>query len=220
MAELPALIVVDLQRYYLDPEANFRKYPETQNPNAFDYIAERCNETVIPNVVQLLDHFRHNKWHVIFLRLCGQNPDRSDLHNSFHRANQQAEKNGFPGIYPLVDEPLAAVVPEAQPIAGETVLDKVTFSAFTSTDIEEVLIGLNVDELVFCGLATSQCVDTTARDAADRGYSIIHAEDAQADYSDMSHRASLFASQGICGGGVFSTEEILIAERPSHLFPI
>lgn len=219
-SDVPTLIVVDLQKYYLDPEANFRCYPESRNPDAFSYIASRCSDVVIPNVVQLLDHFRENKWNVIFLRLCGQNSDRSDLHDCFHRANQEAEAHGFPGIYPLIDEPLAAVVDEAKPLPNELVLDKVTFSGFTSTDLEDLLIELKAGELVFCGLATSQCVDTTARDAADRGYSVVHVEDAQADYSDMSHRASLFASQGVCGGHVFSTEEVLIAERPSYLFPI
>lgn len=213
----PVLIVVDLQRYYLDPEANFRRHPESRNPAAFDYIGKRCCEIVIPNVTTLLNHFRANQWPVIFLRLCGQNPDRSDLHYTFKSANEEAESEGFPGIYPLADEPLADVVPEAAPLPGEIVLDKVTFSGFTSSDIEDVLFELKAEDLVFCGLATSQCVDTTARDACDRGFRVIHVEDAQADYSEMSHQTALYASQGVCGGNVYSTEEVVAAETPSDL---
>ena len=220
MSDFPALIVVDLQRYYIDPESNFRRYPESKNPKAFEYIESRCNDVVIPNVTRLVDHFRANDWPIVYLRLCGQNSDRSDLHHTFQSANEEAEANGFPGIYPLIDEPMAAVVAEVAPRPTDPVLDKVTFSGFTSTDLEDVLLGVKAGELVFCGLATSQCVDTTARDASDRGYSVVHIEDAQADYSEYSHRASLFASQGVCGGMVFSTDELLEVERPSHLFPL
>ncbi len=217
MPNQPALIVVDLQRYYLDPKANFRLFPQSKNPSAFDYIDKRCKNSVIPNVKRLLVFFRKHNWPVIYLRLCGQNPDRSDLHDCFRSANEAGVQSGYPGLYPLADEPLAAVHPEIAPIAGEIVLDKVTFSAFTSSDIEDVLLKLGAEELVFCGLATSQCVDTTARDAADRGYPVIHVEDAQADYSEMSHHASLYASQGICGGLVYSTDEVVNSVRPINL---
>lgn len=213
----PVLVVVDLQRYYLDPESNFRRYPESGDSSAFEYIEGRCRNTVIPNVQRLLAHFRSNQWPVVFLRLCGQNVDRSDLHHSFRESNEIAEKAGYPGIYPLADEPLADVVPEAAPLSNEIVLDKVTFSGFTSSDIEDVLLALKAEHLVFCGLATSQCVDTTARDASDRGYYVIHVEDAQADYSERSHHFSLYASQGICGGYVYSTSEVLDVESISDL---
>ncbi|MDF1751208.1 MAG: cysteine hydrolase [Verrucomicrobiales bacterium] len=217
MPSKPVLIVVDLQRYYIDPESNFRRYPESRDPAAFQYIEQRCRDIVVPNVKKLLAHFRDHDWPVVFLRLCGQNPDRSDLHHSFRQSNEVAEAAGYPGIYPLADEPMADVVPDAAPLKGELVLDKVTFSGFTSSDIEDVLIRLDASELVFCGLATSQCVDTTARDAADRGYPVIHVEDAQADYSEMSHQTSLYASQGVCGGCVYSTEEVIEVDNPADL---
>ncbi len=215
----PVLLVVDLQRYYLDPEANFRRYPESRNPAAFEYIEARCRDVVIPNATALVEHFRNQEWPVVFLRLCGQNPDRSDLHQCFFESNEIAADAGYPGLYPLADEPLAAVVPEITPEPRERVLDKVTFSGFTSTDLEDILVELDAGELVFCGLATSQCVDTTARDAADRGYPVIHVEDAQADYSEMMHQAALYASQGVCGGHVYSTEEVLNTDRPGDLIP-
>ena len=59
------------------------------------------------------------------------------------------------------------------------------------------------------GLATSQCVETTARDASDRGYGIVHLEDCQADYHEISHRASLIASRSVCGGHVLGAEDFL-----------
>ena len=109
MPNSPVLVVVDMQRYYLDPEANFRRFPESRDPLAFDYIAGRCRDIVIPNVKRLLSHFREKGWPVVFLRLCGQNPDRSDLHHSFRSSNDEAKEAGYPGIYPLADEPLARI---------------------------------------------------------------------------------------------------------------
>ena len=219
MKNPPVLLVVDLQRYYVEPEANFRRYPESRDPDSFQYVAARCRDIVIPNVKVLLGHFRKNQWPVIFLRLCGEKPDRSDLHPIFRRSFERAEQAGYPGLYPLASEALADVIPEVAPLDSETVIDKVTFSGFTSSPLEDVLIELEPGELVFCGLATSQCVDTTARDASDRGYRIVHVGDAQADYSETSHRAALFASQGVCGGCITSTEEIIATYRPADLLP-
>jgi nicotinamidase-related amidase len=51
-------------------------------------------------------------------------------------------------------------------------------------------------------------VDTTARDASDRGYKICFAEDALADYNEDYHRAALFASVGVCGGQIYNSQRI------------
>lgn len=219
MKNPPVLVVVDLQRYYIEPAANFRRFPESRDPIAFQYIATRCEDVVIPNVRKLLQHFREKQWPVIYLRLCGNKPDRSDLHPIFQRSHQRAEEAGYPGIYPLASEALADIIPEVAPLDSEIVIDKGTFSGFTSSGLEETLVELDSGELVFCGLATSQCVDTTARDASDRGYRIVHVRDAQADYSETAHRAALFASQGVCGGCVPSTDDVIAAERPGDLLP-
>jgi len=56
------------------------------------------------------------------------------------------------------------------------------------------------------GLATSQCVETTARDASEKGYIVVHVENAQADYSLESHDASLYSSRGVCGGHIVDAE--------------
>ena len=69
---------------------------------------------------------------------------------------------------------------------------------------------MNIESLVFTGLATSQCVETTARDASDYGYKIIHISDAQADYDENTHIASLYSSAGVCGGKMMSTEDFLL----------
>lgn len=203
----PALVVVDVQKYYLLPASDFQRFHESRHPGALDYIGRRCRATVLPNIARLLEFFRASRRPVFFLRLCGRTADRSDLHAFFREANTAGQRLGLPAVYPLATEPMAAVMDEVAPAPGEATIDKTTFSAFTGTDFETRLRAAGVETLVFCGLATSQCVDTTARDASERGFRVIHVPDAQADYSDEMHHAALFSSQGVCGGYFMETAE-------------
>ncbi len=205
----PVLIVVDVQNYYLDPAADYVRFHESRHPGALDYIAKRAAAELLPNTARLLGLFRGRGWPVVFLRLCGTATDRSDLLPAFRRSWQRGVAAGFPSVYPLAHEPAAGVHPAIAPVPGETVLDKTTFSGFTSSPLEAALRDQGAEVLVFCGLATSQCVETTARDAADRGYATVLVEDALADYEEQTHDASLFASQGVCGGIVVETATVL-----------
>jgi nicotinamidase-related amidase len=81
--------------------------------------------------------------------------------------------------------------------------------------LERELRARGVGAVVMTGLATSQCVDTTARDASERGFIVVHVEDGQADYSVDDHDASLFASRGVCGGHVVESE--FLSAAPVHL---
>ncbi len=56
-----------------------------------------------------------------------------------------------------------------------------------------------------------------ARDAADRGYRVIQVEDAQADYTERSHWAALYASHGTCGGNIVTAREVIEADHPRDL---
>lgn len=209
----PALVVVDMQRYYLEADSTFARFHTSMEPSCLDYIHERCQETVIPNVSRLITAFEERAHPVYYLRLCGEAPDRSDIHRTFAKVHHEAEKRGFPGLYPLKGEPDSEVIPQFSSACPDNTFCKTTYSAFTncSPDFEASLSAARHQSLVFTGLATSQCVETTARDAADRDYHVIHVEDAQADYSETTHRASLYSSQGVCGGHIVLTDDVLAA---------
>ena len=78
--------------------------------------------------------------------------------------------------------------PTLAPAPGELVLDKNTSSAFSSAGIEWLLRNMDVETLVLVGMATDMCVETTARDAADRGFNVIVVEDATATFFEHHHR--------------------------------
>lgn len=204
-----ALVIVDMQRYYLEEDSDFYRFSEQRYPGCMEYIKKRSSEIVTPNIQKLQAFFRENNAPIIYLRLCGKKQDRSDLHRFFYDANNQGAVNGFPAVYPLQNEVMSEVIPALKPQKEELVFCKTTFSAFNSTDIAEVLKERKIQSLVMCGLATSQCVETTARDASEQNFEIIMIEDAQADYDDVTHRASLFSSRGVCGGVIYNTEDFI-----------
>ncbi len=204
-----ALVIVDMQRYYLEDDSSYSRYFNFLYPGSLSYIRDRSQKVVIPNIQKLIDFWRNNNLPVIYLRLCGEKPDRSDLHRFFLNSYLEGKRNGYDGVYPLCHEEEADVIPQIAPCKGDIVVNKTTFSPFSSTDIDIRLKSLGISSLIFTGLATSQCVETTARDASDRGYDVIHIEDAQADYDEMTHRASLYSSRGVCGGALFDTESFI-----------
>jgi len=210
-----ALLVVDVQRYYLDPASSFHKYSELCWPGCMTYIGERVRGSVIPAIARLKAAFGETGWPVVYLRLCAGNPDRSDLHRFFRTFWTAAEAAGYGDVYPMSADPWADVAPEIAPGPNDIVIDKSTYSGFSSPSLEQSLRSLGIGAVVMTGLATSQCVDTTARDASERGFMVVHVEDAQADYSEDEHEASLFASRGICGGHVVDSE--FLAAAPARL---
>ncbi len=64
------------------------------------------------------------------------------------------------------------------PLAGETVIIKNMPNSFVATDLEAILREANIDTIVFCGMMSHMCVDSTVRAAADCGFSCIVAHDA------------------------------------------
>jgi nicotinamidase-related amidase len=204
-----ALIIVDMQNYYLRRDSSYWRYFNSLQPGCLDYLIRRCETVVIPSIRLLLGHFRKRGLPVIFLRLCGRDPDRNDLHPFFRETYRKGKRAGFDDVYPLADDPWAGIINEVGPQHSEHIVDKTTFSPFTRAGFDELLKKSGVSSLVMTGLSTSQCVESTARDASDRGYVIVQMEDAQADYDETSHGSSLYSSQGVCGGLITSSRDYI-----------
>ena len=206
----PCLCIVDMQNYYFNKDSSFTKLSNFYHgEDSLKYISERCKNLLIPNIKKLENFFRNNNYPVIFLRLCGKKKDRTDLHRFFKKANDMGENLGFKNVYPLEDDFMSFVLDDIKPLDNEKVFSKTTFSAFTSTNINKYLKENNISYIFFTGIATSQCVETTARDASEYGYSVIHIEDAEGDYSENTHKISLRSSLSVCGGWLFSTDFVI-----------
>jgi len=203
-----AVLVIDVQRYYTDVTSPLVSYTDILYPGSTRYLRNRLNAIVIPNIESILASARSMSIPIIYIRLCGSRSDRSDLHQNFRAFDETALATAQMHVYPIASEPLSDVDLRIAPLPSDAVIDKTGYSAFHKTDLHQLLKARDISHLVITGLTTSQCVNSTARAAADYGYTTLMIEDAQADYDHRDHQAALFASEPITGRAI-STSELL-----------
>jgi nicotinamidase-related amidase len=94
------------------------------------------------------------------------------------------------------------IVPELAPRPGELVVDKPGKGAFWQTPLHGLLGARGITSLIVAGVTTEVCVQTTVREANDRGYECLVLEDCTASYFPEFHQATLemiVAQSGIVG---------------------
>lgn len=103
------------------------------------------------------------------------------------------------------------IIPELYPIPGEPVIDKPGKGAFYATELEAILRGRGIRTLLFMGVTTEVCVNTTMREANDRGFECAVLEDCVASYFPEFHAAALamIKAQGAIVGWVSSSTDVL-----------
>jgi nicotinamidase-related amidase len=108
-------------------------------------------------------------------------------------------------------EPGHDIIPELYPIKGEPVIDKPGKGAFYQTDLDLMLRNCGIDTLFVCGVTTEVCVNTTVREANDRGYRCVVLSDCCASYFPEFHDMGLkmIKAQGGIFGSVASSRALL-----------
>jgi nicotinamidase-related amidase len=102
----------------------------------------------------------------------------------------------------VAGEPGADSVAELQPQAGDTVLRKPGKGAFHATGLDALLRCSGITHLLIGGVTTEVCVQTTMREANDRGYECLLLHDCAASYFPQFHDAvveMVVAQGGIVG---------------------
>lgn len=123
---------------------------------------------------------------------------RTDLADLTEAKRRRSERTGAPigtegpmGRLLIRGEYGHDMVDELQPEAGEPVIDKPGYGAFYQTDLELILANAGIETLIFTGVTTNVCVQSSLREAIDRGFECITVEDCCAT-SDMSlHDATM-----------------------------
>src|SRR5947209_14570523 len=154
----------------------------------------------------------------------GHRPDLSDAPPLKVERGDPAMRIGAPGPMGRIlvrGEPGHDIIADLYPAAGEPVIDKPGKGAFYQTELELMLRNRSIETLLVCGVTTEVCVNTTVREANDRGYRCIVLADCCASYFPQFHEAGLamIKAQGGIFGWVSSSENFLIAlpaDRPTE----
>ncbi|MFI9081472.1 isochorismatase family cysteine hydrolase [Streptomyces sioyaensis] len=93
--------------------------------------------------------------------------------------------------------PGTAFHPDLHVDAGDVVICKPRVSAFYGTRLQQTLSASGIEQVVLCGVSTVMAVQSTARDAHDRDYRVVIAEDACAAPTSEEHEASVRMLSGI-----------------------
>ena len=203
------LMIIDLQNYSSNPECGVTQMIVERYPGVAQYYVPRIRE-VVSNARQLLDAFRRLKREVVFTRHGALLGDGRDMIMRRRRRDSEArEQTDRPTLWSKGTRE-HEVVAELAPLEHELVIDKNASSPFNGTGVDQLLRNMNIETLVMAGMATDMCVETTARDAADRGYNVIIAEDAAATFFPEHHRAALSALARVYAQ-VWGTNRVLSA---------
>lgn len=179
-----ALVILDMQEGYLNPEIGVGPFLRTNYPEIHRYYYDRLNQIVMPNILRLRDFFRGRNLQIFYTRMGILLPGARDLDSwSWRRALLGLRQNY------LFEHgrPEHQLVASLTPLPDELVLDKNTFSPFASTALDGYLHNMAVENLVICGVLTDVAIETTAREASDVGYNTIVVEDACAEYRPEDH---------------------------------
>ncbi|WP_298371399.1 isochorismatase family cysteine hydrolase [Azospirillum sp.] len=203
-----ALIVIDMQRDFLEP-GGFGA--------ALGNDVRRLAPSIAPTRA-LLDAFRARGLPIIHTQEAHR-PDLSDCPPSKlerGRGSLTIGDVGPMGRILVSGEPGAAIIPELAPLPGEIVIEKPGKGAFHATPLRERLTELGVTHLLFAGVTTEVCVQTTMREANDRGYECLLVEDATDSYFPEFKAATLamIRAQGGIVGWTASSAAVLAALPP------
>jgi biuret amidohydrolase len=188
------LVVIDMQRDFIERGG----FGETLGNDV------RRLAAIVATVRDLLGWARGHGIRVVHTRE-GHRPDLSDCPPAKRRRGRPALRIGDAGPMGriLVDgQPGNDIVPELTPQPGETVIVKPGKGAFYATALDEMLRAQEITHLLLAGVTTEVCVQTTMREANDRGYECLLVEDATESYFAEFKQATLamvHAQDGIVG---------------------
>src|SRR5712672_831308 len=152
----------------------------------------------------------------------GHRPDLTDAPPMKVERGDPATRIGAPGPMGRIlvrGEPGHDIIAELYPKSGEPVIDKPSKGAFYQTDLDLMLRNRGIETLLVGGVTTEVCVNTTVREANDRGYRCVVLADCCASYFHEFHAMGLamVKAQGAIFGWVSDSVLALAALKPPAL---
>jgi nicotinamidase-related amidase len=203
--ETCALLLIDMQRDFLEPGG----FGEMLGNDV-----SQLRRTIEPNK-RLLSAWRSLGLQVMHTRE-GHRPDLSDLPLAKKRRGRSVTCIGDPGPMGRIlvrGEAGHDIIEELYPETGEPVIDKPGKGAFFATDLHAILQNRGIQQLIVTGVTTEVCVNTTVREANDRGYDCLVPSDCVGSYFPEFQEMGLkmIKAQGGIFGWVSDSNKILSA---------
>jgi nicotinamidase-related amidase len=200
-----ALVIIDMQRDFLEPGG----FGEMLGNDV-----SQLRRTIEPNK-KLLAAWRLKNLPVIHTRE-GHRPDLADLPPAKKirgRSKTCIGDAGPMGRILVRGEEGHDIIPELYPLPGEPVIDKPGKGAFFATDLHAILQHKHIKQLIVTGVTTEVCVNTTVREANDRGYDCLVPSDCVGSYFPEFQEMGLkmIKAQGGIFGWVSDSGKILEA---------
>ncbi|MGV2830693.1 cysteine hydrolase family protein [Myxosarcina sp. GI1(2024)] len=200
-----ALLIIDMQRDFLESGG----FGEALGNDVSQL------QAIVPTVKQLLDSFRDRALPIVYT-IEGHQPDLSDCPPAkLRRGNGKLKIGdlGAMGRILILGEPGNEIIPELRPHHNETVISKPGKGAFYQTNLQSWLQKQGITHLIITGVTTEVCVQTTMREANDRGYECLLVKDATASYFPKFKQSTLemVRAQGGIVGWTTTTSSTLEA---------
>jgi nicotinamidase-related amidase len=186
-----ALVIVDMQYATGSRQGALAGKLQAEGSTVGDYRFARIERLVLPNTLRLRERFRAMYRPVLHVTIGAALPDASDAPIHMRKLFVEFRNHLGSREHEIVDE--------LKPLPGEHVLRKTTIGAFASTNIDSLLRALGAEQLWMCGVSTNMCVETTAREAADRGYLVTLVEDACGTTHEELHQVTMRNFQRLFG---------------------
>jgi nicotinamidase-related amidase len=205
-----ALVIIDMQRDFLE-EGGFGA--------ALGNDVTRLRP-IIPALKRLLQTFRRYGLPVIHTQE-GHRPDLADCPPAKLSRGKPSLRIGDPGPMGRIliqGEPGHQIIPELAWVPGETVIDKPGKGAFYATELGNVLKEKQITHLAITGVTTEVCVQTTMREANDRGYHCLLVEDCTESYFPQFKQATLdmVRAQGAIVGWTAASRDLIRGLEEMH----
>jgi len=203
-----AIIIIDMQEDFVGPQGYFAK---------MGYLDSlKIVQQTTQNIKGLLQVVRAKGIHVIHTRE-GHRDNLVDLpeNKRWRSEKMHAGIGSLSGGNRILTRGFSGwdIISELKPLPDEVVIDKPGKGTFVATDIEFILKLRKIENVIFTGVTTDVCVHTTMREANDRGFECLLAEDGTAaafDKMRLSSIESIRLSGGIFGATASCAEIIKV----------
>ncbi|MEX0998357.1 MAG: cysteine hydrolase [Thermodesulfobacteriota bacterium] len=177
----PILLVVDMQNGFCGKRGSFDKFGFNIEPY----------RAIIPNLKKTIDYFRANQTPIYYAKAVREESGL-DLLDRVHKILPESRKEKLDDMHLCIKDTWDAdIIDEIYPKPRDFIVEKRRDSVFQDTEFELWLRSFGADTIIFTGIDSYICVESSARDAFNKGYDVIMLSDCVASREENLHKASL-----------------------------